>query len=61
MMIKTMIRLAFFSLQTALNNENCAIWIPENMHCFFHLILYITYELEKEKLNIVLLPPLPHS
>lgn len=56
-----MIRLAFFSLQTALNNENCAIWIPENMRCFFHLILYITYELEKEKLNIVLLLPLPHS
>lgn len=45
-----MIRLAFFSLKAVLNNdENCATWKLENKNCFFHLILYIAYILEKEK------------
>lgn len=31
-----------FSLQAIFNKyENCAIWIPENVYYFFHLVLYI--------------------
>jgi len=59
-MIKTMVRLAFFSRKAVLNNdENCATWKLENKNCFFHLILYIAHILEKEKKNICFLLPIP--
>lgn len=59
-MIKTMIRLAFFSLKAVLNNdENSATQKLENKYCFFHLILYITHILEKEKIRICFLLSIP--
>lgn len=58
--IRTVIRLVCFSLQAALSKyENCDIWIPENVYCFFHLVLHITWGLETGRINIDLLLSVP--